>query len=812
MNALNLLEQFAQDIRFAFRNLARSPGFALMAAGSLALGIGSSAAMYSVVYAVILDPFPYKEVNNLMGVKVQEPGKRGYRSYYTVDQYLEIDQRNTIFDGVIASTISDVVWTGGGDPQRLRGNHVSMNTFMVLGVPPLLGRATTAADALPDAEAIAVLGYRFWQRQFGGDPAVIGRKLKLNDKVRTVVGVMPPRFMWRGADVYLPVVFRRGEVIEGVRDVHVLGRLKPGVTMAQAEADLRPIIQELQRRDPGDFPETWRAGIISLKESFPSGIREALWILFGAVGLLLLIACVNVSNLLLSKASVRQKEISVRAALGAGRGRLVRQLLAEGLVLAIAGGALGIALAYAGLRGIIAMVPPNTIPDEAQIAVNVPVLFFTVLVSVASAILFGLTPALHLTGRDLASSLKESGRGASGGLRQRLLRSGLVLGEIALSLMLLVGASLMIRTLLALQNVELGIRPDRLLTLRVPLNRQRYPDAARRGAFLREVVRRIENLPGVVTVGVNTWVHPLGGWSVPVEAVGNTVQDGRPVLFHQINESYLKAMGIGLVQGRSFDAAQIAGAIRVAIVNQAFVRRYLPIEHPLGRQVRFPQLRSEPLNLAGEPFEVIGVVRDTLNRLSSNETMPEIYIPYPIASISDRLVVLAQGDPVSLVNAVRSEVYAVDPNQPVMDVKTIETMLKENAYSRPRFNLFLFALFAGLGLVLTLFGVYSVLSNTVAQRTRELGIRIAVGADTRDVFGLVLGAGAKLIGLGIFAGLLASLASVRLLTSLVAHVSAFDPYSFAAMSVLLFGAGLLACYWPARRASRLDPTHALRHE
>lgn len=416
------MQSLLQDLRYALRMLARNPGFTAMAVLTLALGIMATTAMYSVIHAVVLDPFPYKDVDSLMSVKVWDPSQQGYRIGYSTDQFLEIAERNSIFEGVIASTISDVVWTDDGDPQRLRGNYGTPNTFQVMGVPPLLGRTYAPADGAPDAEPVAVLGYRFWQRQFGGDASVVGRQLRLNDKVRTVVGVMPKRFMWRGADVYLPIVFERGRVVEGVRNAHLLGRLKPGVTEAQAEADLRPIIEDLRQGEPAQFPEEWRVGLLSFKETFPSSIRENLWILFGAVGLLLLIACTNVSNLLLSKASARQKEMTVRSALGASRARLVRQLLTESLMLAVSGGMLGVALAFAALHAILTLVPPNTIPDEAEIAVTAPVLFFALAVSALTSVIFGLAPALHLCARDLATSVRETGRGLAGGfLMTRLL-------------------------------------------------------------------------------------------------------------------------------------------------------------------------------------------------------------------------------------------------------------------------------------------------------------------------------------------------------------------------------------------------------
>ncbi len=805
------IEQIFADIRFGIRNLLRNPGFAIIAAGSLALGIGASAAMYSVIYAVILDPFPYKDVDHLATIALPSPDAPHRGGYYSVDQYLEFAQRSTIFEGVIASTVSDVVWTGAGEPARLRGNYCSMNTFSVMGVPPLIGRTTLETDAAPGAEPVAILGFKFWQRQFGGDPHVLGRKFHLNDRIRTVVGVMPQRFMWRGADVYLPIVFQRGASNENVHDVHVLGRVKPGVTEARAEADIRPIIEDLQRRDPSSIPKQWRVQLKPLKEEFPSGISEALWILFGAVGLLLLIACVNVSNLLLAKASSRQREIAVRASLGASRMRLIRQFLAESLVLSVAGGFLGILVAYAGLKGIIAMVPQYTIPDEAKIEMNVAVLLFTAGISIVAALIAGLAPALHVSGHDVATPLKETGRSVSGGKRQRFLRAGLVIGEVALSLMLLVGASLMIRTLMAMQHLNLGIRADRLLTMRLPVQQDHVPDD-RWSAFLGELLRRVDALPGVTSAGVNTGLHPLGNWRLPVEIAGNSQQDSRDVMVDQTNEDYTKVMGIGLAAGRLFTSHEVANRAHVAVVNRAFVQRYSAGQSAIGRLLRIPEFRSQPVNLANDSFEIVGIVNDAINRIRNSETMPEVYIPYTILGLADYLVVATHGPPSNMANAVRTQVHELNKNQPVTDVKTVDMLLSEEVYARPRFNLFLFAIFSALGLILAIAGVYGVISNLVVQRTQEIGIRIALGARFPQLIAMVLGSGAKLVGGGILLGLIGSLLSVRVLKSQVSKLSTFDPISFIAVALLLLFAGLFASFWPARRAAKVDPITALRHD
>jgi predicted permease len=681
-----------------------------------------------------------------------------------------------------------------------------------MGVPPLIGRTTMPDDARPEAAPVVVLGYRFWQRQFGGDPNVIGRQLRLNDKVRTVIGVMPKRFMWRGADVYLPITFERGRVVEGVRGVHLLGRLKPGVTEAHAEADLRPIIADLKKMEPTQFPDNWRVGLLSFKETFPSSIRENLWILFGAVGLLLLIACANVSNLLLSKAGARQKEMAVRAALGASRSRMIRQLLTESLLIAGAGGALGVALAFGCLRAILAIVPPDTIPDESEIALNAPVLLFTVLVSAVTSIIFGLAPALHTSAGDLANPLRESGRGLQGGARQAFLRKALVVAEVALSLMLLVGAGLMMRTFMAVQDVELGFRTDRLLTMRVPLPERRYPDRERRVAFFEELLRRVSAVPGVQAVGLNTGLHPFGNFNAPAEVVGGAQQDTRPVVIHQVNADYTKALGIALVEGRLFEENEVGGRRQLALVNQSFVRGRLDGRDALGRVVRIPRLKQPPFGATDDSFQIVGVVKDTLNRGLTDQITPEIYLPFTLTGRADRLVALTQADPAGITKSVMNQVYSIDRDQPVTDVETIDRVLQEGVYAGPRFNLALFAVFAALGLTLAVIGVYGVMSSSVAQQTREIGVRIALGASPGNVSAMVVKRGAWLLLIGVAVGLAGSFLTARLLSQQIWKVSPFDPVTFIAVSLILLFAGLQACFWPARRAARIDPIEALRQE
>jgi predicted permease len=807
-----IIQSFLQDFRYGVRILRKSPGFSAIAILSLALGIMAATAMYSVIYGVVLNPFPYRDVDSLMSVKIWSPDQSGYRVGYTIDQFLEIAERNTIFEGVIASTISDVLWSSQREPQRLRGNVCTMNTFDVMGVPPLIGRTPTPEDAVPGAPPVAVLGYKFWNRQFGADPNVLGRQMLLNESTRTIIGVMPPRFMFRGADVYLPTIFRRGQLPEGVLYVHLLGRLKPGVTPAKSEADLLPIIADLKQREPAAFPEKWRVGLLSFKETFPSGIREVLWILFGAVGLLLLIACANVSNLLLSRAISRQREIALRASLGATRARLVRQLLTESLLLSTLAGALGAVMAFGVLRAIIAVVPPDSIPDESQIVIDRPVLLFTLGISFLTALVFGLTPALHASRGQLVAALKESGRGIGAGIRQVLASNAMVVAEVALSLVLLVGATLMIRTVLAIQNVNLGIRTDRILTLRVPLSTQRYPDAARRTAFFEELLRRVEHLPGVDAAGINAGMHPFGGMETSVEISGATQTDTRPVVIHQVSRDYTKVFGIALVAGRLFTDNELASRSRLAIANQSFVRRYFPNSDPLGRVASIPRFATAPSNITDNAFQIVGVVKDAVNRGLTSEIAPELYIPYTITGTANYLAALTNTDPASLAKTVTEQVYALDPNQPVTDVRTISSLLNDWEYAGPRFSVVLFGVFAALGLTLAVVGVYGVVSNAVSQRTHEIGVRKALGATSADVLRLVFRFGARLILLGIGIGLAASLAIARILSNQLWGVSPHDPLTLFSVVVLLLLVGFLACWVPARRAMRVDPLVALRYE
>ncbi len=458
------------------------------------------------------------------------------------------------------------------------------------------------------------------------------------------------------------------------------------------------------------------------------------------------------------------------------------------------------------------MVPPNTIPDEAEITLNAAVLAFTLLLSVFTALFVGIIPALHFSGKDVVNTLREESRSSTGSGRQRLVRNVLVIGEVAISLVLLSGASLMMRTLISMQGTDLGIRPNRLLTLRIPFANDRYQKLESRNAFLENVLARIAVVPGVVGVGISSGLPPIGNWNMPVQVEGSTEKDARSVLLNQTNAGFLNAMGMSLLSGRFLSDGDIQSQIHNAVVNQAFVRRYFGTSNPMGRIVRLPNLSGPPLNVTNNAFQIVGVIKDTINDVTRQQREPELYIPFTVAPAADRIYVASSVRPDTLERSVREQVYAADRVQPVTDVRTLESMLDEYVYSRPKFNLLLFGIFAGLGLVMALLGVYGVISNSVAQRTREIGIRFALGAKSSQVVGLVLLASARLLIVGVLLGSVGSILCARLLSRMVRNVSPLDPYSLIGVVVLLFVAGLSASFWPAKRASRIDPIEALRQE
>ena len=704
------------DLRLTLRGLLRAPAFTSVTLLSLALGIGATTTIFSVVHAVVIDPFPYRDPDTLVSVTMNWADGRANWSSYTIDEFVELSERVTVFDGLIASTISDVALTGSGDPERLRGNYVTMNTFDVMGVAPLLGRTIGAGDARPGAPPVAVLGYRFWQTRLGGQSDVVGRQLRLNGTLRGIVGVMPRRFMWRGADVYLPTVFARGLALPGVQTVHVMGRLRPGTATAQVETAIRPVLDDLQRRNPQRPTGQYRLTLESFTETFQSGLRQPLLILLGAVALLLIIACVNVSSLLLARGTTREREMAMRTALGAGHGRLVRLLFTESAVLAVVGASLGVLLARIGLGLVMQLVPPDTIPDESHVTMNGAVLLFSLAVSAASCALFGLYPAWQTARADVMTLLREGGRGSSGGAGHVRVRSGLVMTEVALAVVLLVGASLMMRTLFAMQQVEPGFVPDRVLVMRVPLAETRYPTRERRLQFFDSLLHRVGALPGVSRAAISSSVPIYGGRGSSVEVPGIPVNPGVIVTVHEASAAYPGIIGSRPVAGRLFDDREVATARRVGVVNEAFVQRFFPNGTPLGQTVKLAYLTRPTIAVADNTFEIVGVVRNEASVERNRAPRPAVFVPYTVNGNFLLLVVATALPPQQLERTIRGQVYALDPEQPVTDVRTLARLLEEWTFSEPRFNLVLLGVFSIVGLTLAVVGIYGLVAYTVARQ------------------------------------------------------------------------------------------------
>ena len=805
-----------QDLRYGLRGLRKQPGFTALAVLALALGIGSVTTIFSVIDNVLLDPFPYKNAGRIVMFMIHdvERGDRGGRAAFSVPEFLDYKEQNHVFEDVVGDTNEDVLYTSGEGTERFQGTNVSANVFQFLGMPALVGRGITFDDGKPGAAPVFVLSYKVWLKEFNLDPKLVGRTFVLNGKPRTLVGIMPPRFTWWGADLWIPASFDRGAP-DASRSYFVMhGHLKPGVTAQQAEADLNIIAQRLARVYPKDYPKKFNVQLLSLADSVVGQFKTVLYTLLGAVGLLLLIACANVANMLLARASAREKEIAIRASLGAGRWRLVRQLLLESLLLAVGGAMAGCLVAYAGLKALVAAIPPNTIPDEAVIGLNVPVLWFSLSVAMLTALLFGLAPAMHIARPDMVEPLKDAGKGISGGFRHGKLRSTLVVVEVALSLVLLVGAGLLMRSFVALQEVELGLNPDNVLVVRLPLPKEQYKTAAAKQHFFRELLARLYATPGVVAATETSTLPPYGGIGSEVDVPGKTHSDKWNAIFQLCSEGYFPTLGIRTLRGRLLSEADMNGARKVAVVNQTLVKKFFGNDDPIGRQIKLRMLEAAPDTPVKDPmFEIIGVVADVKNQGIQETPNPEVWIPYTITGAFERgILVRTSKDPMLLLNTVRHEVWAVDRNVALTLTGTLEGYLKQFSYSGPRFGLILLGVFAGVGLVLVAMGVYSVIAYTVARQTHEIGIRIALGAGQSDVLRMVMRMGVRLVGLGTVAGLAASFGVTRLLTSLIFSVSPYDPVTLSAVVAVVALSGLTACYFPARRATRVDPMVALRYE
>jgi putative ABC transport system permease protein len=809
----NIVADLWQDLRYALRMLAKNPGFTIVAVIALALGIGANSAIFSVVNTVLLQPLPYKDSDRLVMVW-EDASKHGYpRDTPAVANYIDWRDQNQVFEGMAAIADQSFNLTGAGDPERLEGRRVSANLFSLLGVDPQLGRAFANEEDQPNSNRVAIISHRLWQRRFGSDANIVGKALTLNGESVTVVGVMPSQFQFptREDELWVPIAFTQAEAASRRRHyLQVVARLKPEVTVERAQSEMTTIAMRLQQQYP-EANTDLGAVVVPLHEQVVGDIKPALMVLLGAVGLVLLIACANVANLLLARAAVRQKEIALRVALGASRFRLIRQFLTESILLGVIGGVLGLVLAVAGIRLLTAFIPPN-IPQIKAISIDARVMGFTLLVSLVTGLIFGLVPAIQSSILNPIDTLKEGGRDSTMGSGGNRIRAFLIVAEVAVSLVLLIGAGLLINSFLRLRNVDPGFRTEKLLTMKIVLPELKYGEHAQRSAFYSDLTRRLESVPGVKSAAVTT--------NLPLYKQGNSVGmiiEGRPepppgqpliVVTRIISPKYFETMSIPLLRGRPLTDQDTATSPNAVVISETMAHRHWPGEDPIGKRI-FPGRPESPADWVS----VVGVVQDVRQFDLIAEPRPQMYFSYQqMGFFAPRdLVVKTEVDPLSLAATVRKTVWEVDKDQPVSNITTMDDIVAESV-ARQRFSMLLLAIFAGLALLLAAVGIYGVMSYSVAQRRGEIGIRMALGAQKLDVLKLTVGRSLKLVLIGVAVGLVGAFLLTRLMASLLFGIRATDPTTFAAISFLLIGVALVASYLPARRATRVDPLVALRYE
>jgi putative ABC transport system permease protein len=797
------------EIRYALRQLVKAPSFTAVAIITLALGIGACTAIFSVVNTVLLRPLDNPDPDRI--VIIRETQLPQFPEFsVSPPNFIDWEKQANSYEHLAAYSGAALNLTGEGEPQRLVGVKATGHYFDVMGVRPALGRMLLPEEDAQGKNHVVVLSHGFWQRVFGGARDVVGRAIQLNGEPYNVVGVAPAGFgVASKVDVWTPMAFKPDETANDARGGHyinVVGRLKPGVSVAQARAELTLIADQLAKQYP-DPQKGWGIFMMPMQDYLVRDVKPVLYTLLGAVGCVLLIACANLANLLLARATARHREISIRAALGAGRGRLIRQLLTESVVLALCGGAAGVLLARWGLDALLALAP-TSLPRINEIHLDSGVLLFSLALSVVTGLVFGIAPAWLAARTDMNEALKQGSRGSTeGGARGRL-RSALVVIEVTLALVLLGGAGLLARSFMQLANVDPGFNPENATLMRLAVPQKKYPEKEQQTAFANSLLERVKNLPGVQAVGI-THSMPLVGDYV----LGFNIE-GRPAIapadlpstnYYAITPDYFRAMGIRLVRGRVFTAQDDAKAPRVAIINEIMARQFFPNEDPIGKRI----------NITNGPDtwrEIVGIVGDIKQYGVDKATSAQSYEPFAqVPFTSFNVVIRTKGSPAALLGSLRPAVYAVDKDQPVGIIRPLEEIMSESI-ARQRFAMLLLTVFSGVALVIAAVGIYGVMAYNVVQRTGEFGIRMALGAQQRDVLRLVLTQGGKLIGLGLVIGLLATLAASRAMGSMLFNTSSYDPLTLTSITLLLGAVALVACFFPANRATKVNPIEALRAE
>jgi putative ABC transport system permease protein len=804
------LETLWLDLRYGARMLMKDPGFTAVAMITLALSIGANAAIFSVVNATLLRPLPYDDPDRL--IMIRETKLPEFRDFSVgPGDFLDWKKQNTIFERLVAMNISSLTLIGAGDPEMITGMRVTDGFFAMLGARPQIGRDFLPEEDQPGRDNVVILSHGLWQSRFGGNPNIINQAITLSGRSYTVIGVMPSTFRFgdRGAEFWRPMAFTAGQAQQRGRSVVVIGRLRPGVALDHARLEMSMIADRLAKQYP-DSNAGWSVALTPLLEYTVKDIKLALLSLLGAVAFVLLIACVNIANLSLARSAAREKEIAVRASLGASRSRIASQFLTESLLLALCGGAGGLALAGWGMDLLLSLAPEG-LPRLSDVSLDSRVLVFTSALTLLVGLGFGLFPALQSTRRNLNETLNEAGRAATDDRRRRLVRSALIVAEIALALVLLVGAGLLIESFVRLRHVPPGFNTAGALAVGIPLSPRKYTDEDQQAAFYTQLIERVSGLPGVEAAGAVS-ILPLGGGSF----IDSLVIDGRTPYpageeptadWYSATPGYFKVMGIPLLRGRLFTERDAKGAPRVAIINEKMAKTLFPGENPIGKR----------FNSGGEPTayrEIVGIVGDVRHYSLDQETTAQIYEPnaqWPSPYSYMTLIARASGDPTSLAAAIRGEVLKIDKEQPIVEVKTLDQFLSTSV-AQQRFSALLFGIFAVAAMALACVGIYGVLSYSVAQRRREIGVRMAMGACSRDVLKLVVGQAMLLTFAGVVIGLGAAFALTRLMGAMLFGVSPTDPMTFGLVSLILVAIALLAALVPAWRATKVDPMIALRSE
>ncbi len=805
------------DFKFALRSLLKTRAFSFIAVITLALGIGANSAIFTIVHAVFLEQLPYRDANRIVAVWETNTRRPGQPNVVAPANFVRWQERATVFESLAAYAETRANLTGNDHPQELIAQNVTADYFAVIGVTPILGRAFTKEESADPKSNAVILTHELWERRFGSDPSIVGHAIQLNGKPQTVVGVMPAGvrlFMKNGALVDKPVDFWWPYALgPEAREPHgrylsVIGRLKPGVTLEKARAEMNTIAASLTKEIP-EFDTGWGVKVLPLREELSGELRPALFLLSGAVAFVLLIACANVANLLLARCAARRHEIAIRVALGATRAQIARQLLSETLLLGILGGFLSLLIAQWSLV-LFAALSPVDLTSTHELSLSLPVLGFTGAISILTALACGTVAAWSASRPDVQQALVEGGRQIGGNIRHRRLRHAFVVTEMALAVVLLVGAGLMLRSFAAMREVDPGFDPHHVLTMRMQLPRAKYPDDAARTRFFREVTTRIANLPGMEAVGAVSYLPMAGlgaGTDFTIEGQPPSPPGQEKVTAVTVcDDGFFRALKIPLLRGRLFSAEEMAQKRDVVLINQAFARQYFPNENPIGRRVTIE------MNDPSVPTEIIGIVGDTQAVDLVTPAKPEAFWPHPqLAYNLMTLTVRTTGDPLAAAQSIEMQVHALDRDQPVSDMRTMEQWVAKSL-AQTRFSSLLLMAFAALALVLAAVGIYGVMSYAVHQRTSEIGVRLAIGAEEKDILKMIVLDGARLAGLGLAIGLPLAVGLSRTLTSLLFRTISADPLTYGLVSVLLGIVALLACYLPARRAARVNPLIALRAE